>query len=250
MLRPVSRRVPVLFTVAACFISFASCGPVSWQPNHLQPNDPILQPNNIQSNGHNIQPNDFRPISPLAEWNGSAVIDSPRMLEKRAVNENIFEDDDGGKSNNVDYIDFSNLYKDEVSKDGKSHEKFELEQNKNKKRMVKNRREKLKEKKKRKKKRKHKQSRFKRRDDGERRLFRVRLWPVTNPNPISLDPTNLTANGGRDRPATNLISLECEDRLHCLLRRLGNGQPDDKKLNKLLDSLTESGQKVGTQIVF
>lgn len=244
MLRFVSRIVPVLLFAAVCFTGLASAGPVSRQPN-----DQIIHPNDLR---------------PPAELNGSAVIatDSDRTIEKRSVNDNIFEDDDDSKSNNVDYIDFSNLYKDEVARDGnngKSHEKFELEQNKNKKRMVKNRREKLKEKKKRKKKRKHKQSRFKRRDDGERRLFRAKLRPVTNPNPISLDPANQTVNAGRaiDRPSTSLISLECEDRLHCLLRHVANGEnnkqasPDEKKLNKILDYLTKNGQKVGnSQIVF
>ena len=244
--------VPILLVVT-CF-SLTSSGPV------LRPKDrPDHRTNSARPVGRPVHPPvNHRPAGRFSRSSGSppAAAGLRRTPQKRAANENFFEDDDGGKSNNVDYIDFSNLYKDEVA-NGKNREKFELEA-KNKKRMVKNRREKNKEKKKRKKKRKNKQSRFKRRDDGERRMFRVQLRPVTNPNPISLDPTDLAAlNGGGDRgmnrPATKLISLECEDRLHCLIRQLANGEnkqasADEKKLNKLLDELLKSDGKVGTQL--
>lgn len=246
------RLVPILLFVI-CF-SLTSSSPVSRRPK----GQPARRPNSHQSAG---------PLAAANRYPLTAGGPPRRAIQKRAVNDNFFEDDDGGKSNNVDYIDFGNLYKDEVT-NGKSNEKLELEA-KNKKRMVKNRHEKNKEKKKRKKKRKHKQSRFKRRDDGERRMFRVKLRPVTNLNPISLDPTNL-ANGGIDgrpsdgqlsdrqlidRPSTNLISLECEDRLHCLVRHLANGEnnkqagADEMRLNKILDDLVKSGNgKVGTRL--
>lgn len=140
-------------------------------------------------------------------------IRSTNQIEKRSAN--FFEDDDLNKSNNVDYIDFSNMYKDEIG--NIKRENLEQESS-NKKRTIKRRP--LRKKKRRKNKRKHKRNRFKRKMDNENKL-RVSLKSTNS----AKDETNQL------NPEKNLISLHYEDQFHRLVQVTNDRKAGNIKLN-------------------
>ena len=159
------------------------------------------------------------------------ALNNSKAIKKRAAN-NFFEDEDKSKSNNIDYIDFNGVYKDEVrSSAGKE---------------VKNKRTIKRRPRRRRKRRKHRPFRFKRKDDSGSSKFRVSLKPSYS---------DLINYGIDQIKPKNLIGLKYEDSFHRIVQHVikpkngdSNGKDatqdkDENAVNKIIDNLT-SNRKV------
>ena len=184
-----------------------------------------------------------------------------KAMKKRSAN--FFEDNDENKNNNVDYIDLTNAYKDEITNEDKL--KSEI---KNKKRTL--NRKKLNKKKRRKKKRKHNPSRFKRKDD----FSYSKAKKAKGKYKVKLKSTLANDRKYQINKKPKMLSLQCEDRFQRLFKHVmkddknkqGNlnnldclndhisrpvinrdkdiGDKDENVLNKIIDSFTSKNDQV------